>query len=62
MYTLLLIAANSIPGAILFLVLVAILRQMPDENAPSAAIEAQRSPTTPASPNTMVVPPVGTVG
>jgi hypothetical protein len=43
MYTLMLIAAMSIPGAILFLVLVAILKQMPEEET---ARDSARTPQT----------------
>jgi len=38
MYTLLLMAGTSVPGAILFLVLVLILKQMPEEEPASGSV------------------------
>ncbi len=53
MHTLLLMAATSIPGAILFLVLVLILKQMPEEAAESeASLELTEAPVSGrAAPN-----------
>ena len=45
MYTLLLMAGTSVPGAILFLVLVLIMKQMPeDESAPDSVRTPQTAP------------------
>ncbi len=50
MHTLLLMAATSIPGAILFLVLVLILKQMPEEAAESeASLDLAEAPSTSVS-------------